>query len=620
MNRSITSFLAGIHPLSDLPSKELEEVGSLAGEQKVSAGEILVLDQEDRVALYYIMEGSVQLFHGKEAMDTLIQGDFFGNEAFFSFSPLVHSAVALEDCTLAVLPEPVFQRLMQHGQVNNYFQRKTDIFRNRINYYLSQRKAYRIDPYLRLTLRDIQVRQPVFIHPETTVARTATIMQQERVSSCLVQQEGAFPGIVTQHDILEKVVAGDLDPKVVYAGQIMSSPLITARSNELLFQALSRMVRHGVHRLVVLDNRDRTRGIIEERDLISIKGENPVHLSGEIARSRDMGSLGRIFQQVQGMVLRSVAEGTGVLQVGRLISDFHDQILARLHELILQQVDQSHQDSFCILVLGSEGRKEQYMATDQDNALIYAGDPGRQGLAFYELFADKFIQALTDLGFPPCPHQVMINNPEWRMSLDEWLDTVDEMAQKADTQSILKTSLLLDMRPVAGDEKLAGMLRSYLFRRVARSSFLLKYMANEAVRFMPPLGFFSKLLVEKSGENKGKMDIKKGGVFPLIHGVRTLSAEHGILDTSTEERITRLHESGVFSAGFCAGLREAYEFFQTLRVKNQVEQIKKGVAPDNWINPDDLSGMERDRLKECFRVVLEFQNLLNNKYSLRLLA
>jgi len=241
-------------------------------------------------------------------------------------------------------------------------------------------------------------------------------------------------------------------------------------------------------------------------------------------------------------------------------------------------------------------------------------------LSFFEDFSSKFIQVLIDLGFPACPHEVMLSNPKWRMSIDQALDLVDDMAQSADMNSIIVTSLLLDMRHVAGDGTLAGMLKSYLFKRIRRSNLLLKYMAHEAVRFKPPLGFFNKLVVDKSGRNKGRLDIKMGGVFPLTHGIRTLAVEHAVLETPTEERISRLHEQGVFSTGFAAGLRQSFEFLQTLRVRTQAQQINSQAIPDNFISPDRLSIMERDRLKDCFKVVMEFQSLLSNKYSLRLLT
>jgi CBS domain-containing protein len=359
-------------------------------------------------------------------------------------------------------------------------------------------------------------------------------------------------------------------------------------------------------------------GIIEERDLFSVKGENPVYLAGEIASAGTLHALAGVFRRVNQMAIRSLAEGIGVFHVGRLISDMHDQLLIRICDLILMEMGEGPPAPFSFLALGSEGRREQYLATDQDNALVFGDQEAAE--SYFERFAGRFSQALLDVGMPPCPHEVMISNPTWRMPISRWLDVVDALIRKADLDGILRISLLMDMRHVTGDGELAGKLKSYLLKRVSRSPFLLKYMARESLRFTPPIGFFNNFVVDKSGERKGEMDIKKGGVFPLTQGVRTLAAEYSILETSTEERIVRLGEEGVFSPGLSAGLREAYGFFQMLRVRVQAERVREGEKPDNYISPGRLSSLEQDRLKECFKIVIDFQSLIHNKYGLRLLT
>jgi len=620
MNQEITDFLAGIYPFSGLPGQVLENAGSQASKEQIPSGRILALDIQGQEALYIIMKGSVNIMTGEEVADTLITGDFFGHEIFFFSSPMGKTAVAVQDSTLIILEKTVFRGILSHERTNRYFRRKVEILRGRIQDIQHWKNISRMDPYLRLTLQDVKVRAPVFVQAEATVSEAAKAMLQERVSACLVRQKGDVLGIVTENDILRKIVAMDLDPKVTPVRRIMCSPLITVSSDDLLFQAFSRMVRRGIRRLVIMDSHTEARGIIEERDLLSVKGENPVYLAREIFQAGDFGTLKDIFQQVQEMVVRSVAEGISIFYVGRMISDMNDQIMIRVNDLILAGMHEHPPATFCIAALGSEGRREQYLATDQDNLLIHAETGHDQSRIFFEKLAGRYIQALLDLGFPPCVHEVMISSPAWRMSIDQWLDTVDEMIHSVDLDSILKASLMLDMRPVVGDGELVWTLKSYLVKQLGSNSFILKYMANEALRFKPPLGFFSHLIVARSGREKGRIDIKKGGVFPVTQGVRTLAAEHGILETATEKRILRLQDAGVFSAGLAAGIREAYEYFQTIRVRTQVEQVKNGQNPDNLIDPGRLSAMERDRLKDCFKMVMEFQSLLNNKYGLRLLT
>ena len=365
----------------------------------------------------------------------------------------------------------------------------------------------------------------------------------------------------------------------------------------------------------------------EKRRRPSARSDDPDNLSGEIARAESLADLARAFGSVQEFAARSAVHclgrfsdgGDDVFALGRLIADLRDKILIRVHDLVLAGTGPPPA-AFCLLALGSEGRKEQYLATDQDNALVYDDEEGDEAAIFFEVFAHRFVRMLLELGVPPCPHGVMINAAQWRLSVAEWERAVDHMSDEIDGQGILKMSVLLDMRPVAGAPEPGWKLRRHLLRRIAERPLILRYLAREAVRFSPPLGLFNNFVVQKSGAHKGGLDVKKGGIFPLTQGIRTLAAEHGVLSTSTEERITGLLEAGALSAGFGARVREAYAFFHVLRTGNQAEMIEKRDKPDNFIMPDRLSAAERKRLKACFATVTEFQALVSKKYGLHLLT
>jgi CBS domain-containing protein len=619
MNDDSLSFLSKIHPFSSLPQDRLGEASKHIGLKHLLSGEVIVLGEESgQELLIVIRDGAVQLTVDDTMVDALLPGDLFGYEAFFPSPPGAYQATATQDTLLLFIEGSFFGTLLGAGDLEPYFRSKADSFRKRVHDLRQLQRSTRIDPFLRLSLGDVEVAPPVLVGLGASVAAAAKEMVHENATSCLVGRGREVSGIITERDILEKIVAKELDPASVAVESIMSTPLITVRNEDLLFEAFSKMVRSSIRKLVVVDGQGQPMGIIEERDLLSVKGENPVYLAGEIASAGTLHALAGVFRRVNQMAIRSLAEGIGVFHVGRLISDMHDQLLIRICDLILMEVGEGPPAPFSFLALGSEGRREQYLATDQDNALVFGDQETAE--SYFERFAGRFSQALLEVGIPPCPHEVMISNPTWRMPISRWLDVVDELIRKADLDAILRISLLMDMRHVTGDGELAGKLRSYLLKRVSRSPFLLKYMARESLRFTPPIGFFNNFVVDKSGERKGEMDIKKGGVFPLTQGVRTLAAEYAILETSTEERILRLGEEGVFSPGLSAGLREAYGFFQMLRVRVQAERVREGETPDNYISPGRLSSLERDRLRECFKIVVDFQSLIHNKYGLRLLT
>ncbi|MDQ7832505.1 MAG: putative nucleotidyltransferase substrate binding domain-containing protein [Desulfovibrionaceae bacterium] len=353
--------------------------------------------------------------------------------------------------------------------------------------------------------------------------------------------------------------------------------------------------------------------------LLAREGHDPGPLPEAIARAESISALAVLFADLRRMALCGVDAGIASQTLGRLISQASDHILARAAGIVAGGMDRPPRD-FCLMALGSEGRREQFFATDQDNGLILAensAQDGREGSSV-AAFCRDFIAALTAIGFPPCENRVMIDNPDWRKRLEDWKETVDDVVREPDGPGILVLSLLADARTITGDAALCHGLAAHLRRRVADSPVTLGYMAREALRFPPPLGFFNTLAVERSGPDKGGLDIKKRGIFALVQGLRTLALEQRLLVVGTSERLTALTEAGIFSRPLAERLHGAYEALQTLRVRFQAQAIRQGKTPRNTIFPDDLDDLERDRLKDGLRAVAEFQELVYARYGLHL--
>ncbi|QLA19786.1 putative nucleotidyltransferase substrate binding domain-containing protein [Desulfolutivibrio sulfoxidireducens] len=647
MNHQAAQYLEHTRPFANLPRHRLGEIAKGCGITHLPDGESLVLfsgEALDRV--FVVSKGAAAMTLEGERIDILAVGDVFGQERLFVPEVPALGVEALGDAVFVSMPLALFRDILMDESAGAFFRERGA--RLRIVLDLFRRAGFLpgADPFLRLTVGHIPRRPPVFVNEGQSVAEAARIMTTARSSSCLVRRDEAVIGIITERDIVAAMAgvadnpasptphagppdeAGTTDqpapgpsaawdPARTPVAAIMSPSLVTVGESELLFEAFSRMVRRGIRRLVAVDEAGRPTGVIEEWDLLASRGENPVHLSAEIARARDVATLAALFGDIRRMTLRGVDEDIPAENLGRLVSEFNDRIMARLTELVARETDKPP-GAFCLAVLGSEGRKEQFLATDQDNALIIADGVGPEADGYFAAFADRFIQALLAIGFPPCPNRVMIDNPAWRMTLSNWMNGVDEMILSADGPSILALSLLTDARPVAGDSGLCSKLREYLNKRVKSAPVVLKYMAREALRFTPPIGFFNNLVVERAGPDKGWLDVKKGGIFPLTQGLRTLALEHGLTVTGTSRRLSALRELGVFSESMTSSLWEAYAFLQTLRVRAQALKSRQGHTPDNLILPSRLSSLERDRLKDCLKIVAEFQGLLHNKYGLRL--
>lgn len=328
--------------------------------------------------------------------------------------------------------------------------------------------------------------------------------------------------------------------------------------------------------------------------------------------------LARYVRRLQDLVLSCADRGMDGVGVGRLVANANDRIIARAAVMAEAELGPPP-CGYSLMVLGSEGRREQLLATDQDNALVFAG-PDEPAAAYFESFGRLFLATLIEAGVPPCPHGVTVDNPVWRRSAAAWRDGVSAMTRTVDADAVLHLTQLADARHVHGEASLFESLRELVMRQVRDTPVLLMYMAREALRFPPPLGFFNALAVERNGPAKGALDIKKGGVFPLTQGIKTLALEHGLRETGTLDRLHALRGEGVFSEGMATGMEDALRLFQDLRLHAQAAAVRAGMPPDNFVRPDRLSVAEREKLVDCFKFVAEFQSFLHAKYGLHLIS
>ncbi len=455
--------------------------------------------------------------------------------------------------------------------------------------------------------------------PGDSVLRVAQIMRDLRISSVIICEDDEPTGIVTDRDLRNKVVAQGLDPTTIEAREIMTSPLLTVSENDFIFEALYRISKHGIHRICVVDQDERLSGIITVTDIMRLQTHSPQKLVRDIDQAATLEDLKLYHIQIQDLVLHLVGTGVPPRELVRMIALLNDQLLLRLIDLLRARQFSDLTDQFAFIVLGSEGRREQTLTTDQDNAIIYADGLAETDIARVEAFSEVLIDSLIEIGVPPCPGDIMAKNTFWRRSFSAWCDVLDDWLSAPLPDNILNSSMFFDLRTVYGDMSFEKALKQKLAEHFSRGSMFLTHSAANVNRFKPPLGLFGGIKAEHDEAHKGQIEIKKAGIFAITEGVKALAMEAGIMDGGTRERIQALVEKGVIKEKFAENLDASYNFLVYLRLRFQVESLRADRQPSNYITLSKLNHMEKGRLKLALEEVNEFHEFLRMHFRVHLL-
>jgi CBS domain-containing protein len=469
-----------------------------------------------------------------------------------------------------------------------------------------------------LPVKDFCRRQVVTCSPEDRVVDMATTMRERNISSVVVCEDGAPTGIVTDRDLRNKVVSRGEDPGALAVRQIMNSPLITVGEEDFLFEALYRMSRHGIHRVGVVDTAGRLTGIITDSDILRLQTRSPQQMVREIQEARNVAELKKLHARVQNLVVHLVGTGVATRDLVRLISHLNDRLLLRLIELLRAERFGDLPQRFAFVVLGSEGRQEQTLATDQDNAMVYADELSPAERGRLEEFSRELIDSLIAIGVPPCPGGIMAKNPVWQRSLGGWTEILNQWFGNAVSENILKGSMFFDLRTLYGDPSLEAALKAHVAERLHRDATFLVRTAANVLRFPPPLGWFGRIKVERKGAQDGLLEVKKAGIFAITEGVKVLALESGILYGGTRERLRDLVTASVLSPEAADDLEASYNFLVFVRLRGQVDAIRRGQEPTNLIALDQLNRMEKGRLRLALEGVRSFQEFLGRHFHLDL--
>jgi CBS domain-containing protein len=411
---------------------------------------------------------------------------------------------------------------------------------------------------------------------------------------------------------------GDIAHLTVRIG--MTTNLITVKEQDTVLDAIVRMARHNIHRLGVVDADGNLVGLVSDTDLLSLQTKTPLYLGNDIEAAQSIKQLRNISTRLLDTVSLATKSGVDIKQVVQLISHFNDAMSQRLIYLLEREEGISLPEGVTYLVLGSEGRGEQTLRTDQDSAMVYDDDLAPEKYYHMEQFALRIVEAMESLGVPRCPGNTMVSNPQWRHSLREWKQMINEWIRVPTPENMVSFGMFQDLRAVHGDSSLEEKLHAHILSTVDRNVMFLLFVAKNILRFPPPLGMFGRFMVEKKGDDKGRIDLKKAGIFAVTEGASLLALEEGVVDGTTWDKLAMLGQRGIISASDLEIIEDAFSYLVRLRLQRQLKDLAAGEKPSNSVDPLILTDMGREQLRAALKGVDTFMEIIRIRFRLNLIS
>jgi len=457
-------------------------------------------------------------------------------------------------------------------------------------------------------VRDAYLRKPVYVDGALDLVSVCRQLSAQGLTSALVRDGGSTGrlGIFTTTDLRDALLRPE-PPAALAVREVARFELIDIDADADLFEALWLMVRHRVHRLLVRDG-ETVLGVLGQLDLVSFVANHSHIVALQIDEAATVAELKAASERIDAMVCLLHDAGIKIERIARLAGELNRRLFARLWGLVAPAELVANS---ALLVMGSEGRSEQLIKTDQDNALLLRD--GFETHAELPAAAARFSVALAEFGYPPCPGNIMLTNPLWRCSESGFRERLSEWIYGNDAEGPMQLAIFFDAVTVAGDAGLLDAARAHLDAILVGSDAFLARFAAAADQFDEPQGWWTRLTARNDDQ---ALDLKKLGTFPIVHGVRALSLQHQVRESGSAERLLQLVALKLIDADLGRDLQEALHYLMGLKLRHQLHQRATGGVPDNLVRPSDLSTMDRDQLKDALAIVKRFRALLRQRFHL----
>ncbi|MFO1278875.1 MAG: putative nucleotidyltransferase substrate binding domain-containing protein [Burkholderiaceae bacterium] len=557
--------------------------------------------------LFVIIKGFVSQLEGNEVTTTYAPDDCFDGRGLVAGKVSSRFVAAEEVVAYQLAKQAVSDLIASNATFGALL--FSDLS-NKLSALSERKNQHELQSLTMARVDEAFLRPAHFVDATTDILSVVKVFQAHRTSNVLVRDDRSQPprlGIFTATALQRAILDGrPLDQLAV--GELSTFSLIRVQPSDQLGDAMAMMLQRRVHRVVVADG-DRILGVLEALDLFSFLANQSHMITVLIEEAKDLAGLSQAAARITRMIALLHRGGSRVNLIARLVQQLNARLFERAWRLIAPADLVANS---CLFVMGSEGRGEQLLKTDQDNGLVLRD--GYEPPVDLQAICERFSATLGDFGYPECPGRVMVNNTQWRKGAGEFAQMVRQWLIMPDGDSLMNLAIFMDAHAVCGDAHLLEDVQGALMKLATDNDAMLNRFAAAIDAFGSSTGWWNRLL--GLGEDEQRLNLKKEGIFPLVHGVRSLALAHRVTETSTAGRITALVAGGHLAADMGADLTDSLHFFMGLRLKAGLAELDTGKPVTGAVDLARLSSLDRDLLKDTLGVVKRFKALLRHRFHL----
>ena len=612
-------LLKNIAPFHTLDETELNDIARNMTEENFFPKDFIIKQGMHGLIFYIIKSGLVRVYTqnregNEEVLAFLGEGDCFGEMSLLTNKPTNANVQTMESTACLMYAKERFLNMVERYPAFMDFFNQMVMHRTKNTHqeFLSREShVTQVEPYLyNKQVKDMMSVKRGFVSEKSLIRDVAKEISQNRMGPRIaVDDQGNPKGLVGIYTIVNSMLFEGAAPDDS-VGYIVEKEFHSIDCNSYFFDALHCMIKNKTNALVVTEE-DRLKGVITGSDLLRFRGRETLSLLRNIENAPDLYQLNLMRGEVEKVLRELMADGALASHACKIVSEFNDKVVKRVIALAGEKCG-FPPCAYAWLGLGSEGREEQTLFTDQDNAIIFDHRPSDGVAEYFRKFSDIVVNGLNQCGIPSCKGDVMATNPkffgngeEWKARTSKWI-----MSQCLEEKEIMFANVFLDFRSLHGEAALEKELRMHVLNLIKENPFFLKFLTQTIVSIPMPIGFFKNFIVEKSGKHKDRLDLKLHGLVPLITCVKIMALQRGITETNTLKRIKELGRLRAITDDQQDALVQAFETFLTLKIRNNLADIDQGKSFGNHVKPAELPTRQKQMLKEAFWAVSELQKTM----------